>query len=147
MQNNLTIREFQDEFRFLSNFWRVDIKFGGITYPSTEHAYQAAKFNSEKLKRKIVNMPSPGEAKRAVKFFSIRDDWNQVKLNVMLSVNRIKYLSDFTLARKLIATGEVDLIEGNRWNDTFWGVCNGVGENHLGKILMQIRTELFELGL
>jgi predicted NAD-dependent protein-ADP-ribosyltransferase YbiA (DUF1768 family) len=42
----------------------------------------------------------------------------------------------------LKATGDEELVEGNWWNDTFWGVCNGVGENNLGKLLMKIRAEL-----
>ena len=41
-----------------------------------------------------------------------------------------------------MATGDAELVEGNTWNDTYWGVCNGVGHNHLGKILMQVRQEL-----
>ncbi len=47
-----------------------------------------------------------------------------------------------TLAYALYNTGEVDLIEGNTWKDYFWGVCSGVGENHLGRILMEIRSSL-----
>uniref|UniRef100_UPI00345E83CD NADAR domain-containing protein n=1 Tax=uncultured Duncaniella sp. TaxID=2768039 RepID=UPI00345E83CD len=46
------------------------------------------------------------------------------------------------LAEKLIATGDAELVEGNYWHDTVWGVCDGVGENHLGKILMRVREEL-----
>ena len=46
------------------------------------------------------------------------------------------------LREKLLDTGDAELIEGNWWNDTTWGVCNGVGENRLGKLLMQIRAEI-----
>jgi hypothetical protein len=46
------------------------------------------------------------------------------------------------LKQLLLATGDKELIEGNTWGDTFWGVCNGIGQNHLGKILMAKRTEL-----
>ena len=44
--------------------------------------------------------------------------------------------------QKLIDTGDIELVEVNSWGDTFYGVCNGVGENHLGKLLMKIRKEL-----
>jgi predicted NAD-dependent protein-ADP-ribosyltransferase YbiA (DUF1768 family) len=47
------------------------------------------------------------------------------------------------LQQKLIATYPEELIEGNYWHDTYWGVCEGVGENHLGKLLMEIRNELY----
>ena len=43
---------------------------------------------------------------------------------------------------RLLKTRDTELVEGNTWGDIYWGVCNGVGENHLGKILMRIRSEL-----
>jgi len=46
------------------------------------------------------------------------------------------------LAKQLLDTKDFELIEGNTWGDTFWGVCSGKGQNNLGKILMQIRNEL-----
>ena len=46
------------------------------------------------------------------------------------------------MSNKLLGTGDTYLEEGNTWNDTFWGVCNGVGENNLGRILMEVREEL-----
>jgi predicted NAD-dependent protein-ADP-ribosyltransferase YbiA (DUF1768 family) len=71
----------------------------------------------------------------------LRPDWESIKLDVMETAVRIKF-TDPELAAKLIATGDEELIEGNWWNDTFWGVCNGVGENHLGKILMKVRADI-----
>jgi predicted NAD-dependent protein-ADP-ribosyltransferase YbiA (DUF1768 family) len=41
----------------------------------------------------------------------------------------------------LIDTGNEELCEFNTWGDTFYGVCNGVGKNILGKLLMEIRDE------
>jgi predicted NAD-dependent protein-ADP-ribosyltransferase YbiA (DUF1768 family) len=46
------------------------------------------------------------------------------------------------LKNKLLATGNAEIEETNSWGDVFWGICKGVGENHLGKILMKIRSEL-----
>lgn len=54
---------------------------------------------------------------------------------------RVKFRNP-ELRDKLVATGDAEIVEGNWWGDKFWGVCRGVGENHLGKILMRIRTEL-----
>lgn len=53
-----------------------------------------------------------------------------------------KFSQDKDLRDKLIATGNTELIEDNTWNDRFWGVCNGEGINHLGKLLMELRDEL-----
>jgi predicted NAD-dependent protein-ADP-ribosyltransferase YbiA (DUF1768 family) len=53
-----------------------------------------------------------------------------------------KFSRNPELRVKLLNTGDLQLVEGNYWGDTFWGVCNGKGENHLGKILMRVRKEL-----
>jgi hypothetical protein len=59
----------------------------------------------------------------------------------MLDILRIKFQNP-RMRDALIGTNGVKLIEENEWNDTFWGVCNGRGQNHLGKLLMQVRSEL-----
>lgn len=60
----------------------------------------------------------------------------------MYEVCRAKFLQNPDLADKLVATGDAELIEGNTWGDTVWGVCNGSGENRLGEILMRVRSEI-----
>lgn len=55
-----------------------------------------------------------------------------------------KFMQNKNLAQLLIETGDATLIEGNTWGDRVWGVCDGVGENRLGKILMQIRAKMKE---
>ena len=55
---------------------------------------------------------------------------------------REKFTTNQKLQKQLLATGDQHLEETNKWGDTFWGVCNGVGSNHLGKILMKVRDEL-----
>ena len=60
----------------------------------------------------------------------------------MYEICKIKFTTNPNLAKRLLDTGDEELIEGNDWNDIFWGVCNGKGENNLGKILMRIRNEL-----
>jgi ribA/ribD-fused uncharacterized protein len=72
---------------------------------------------------------------------SVRKDWDEKKLEFMNWAVREKF-KDEKLTELLLDTGEEELIEGNVWNDTFWGVCNGKGQNHLGKILMKVRDEL-----
>lgn len=72
----------------------------------------------------------------------LRDDWERVKLNVMKEILIIKFTTNQGLAEMLLATGEEQLVEGNTWNDHYWGVCNGVGQNHLGKLLEEVRAML-----
>ncbi len=138
------IDSFQGEYRFLSNFWLAEIEFGGILYPSSEHAYQAQKFIPERTKRLIANTPSPGKAKRLGRGSGMRDDWDTVKDTIMAQIVYLKFTRHPDLRAKLIATGDAELIEGNTWGDTYWGVCRGVGQNKLGKLLMELRTEFKE---
>ena len=84
-------------------------------------------------------------SKRAGRRVKLRKDWEEVKLRIMEEVVRAKFLQHPDLANKLIDTGDEELIEGNCWNDRFWGVDirTGIGENNLGKILMKVRSELY----
>ena len=63
---------------------------------------------------------------------------------VSIKMRRAKFTQNEDLKWRLIATGDAYLEEGNTWHDTCWGVDakTGVGENHLGKILMKVRSEL-----
>lgn len=133
------IASFQGENRFLSNFWLTNIEFEGIIYPSVEHAYQAAKTLDITARLTIRAAKTPGDAKRLSKVLKVREDWGQVKLDIMEKLCFQKFILNTQLRDKLAATGDAELIEGNAWGDTFWGVCKGEGRNELGKILMKIR--------
>ncbi len=135
-----TIHEFNGEYRYLSNFWPAKITMYGAKYPSVENAYQAAKEQDPKNRAKYINC-SPAQAKKMGKLAKIIPNWNIARLLIMEELVRRKFQIP-ELRQKLIATGNAELIEGNHWNDTFWGICNGNGENNLGKILMKIRHEI-----
>jgi len=137
------IHEFQGPHRFLSNFWPAPVTLDGITYPSVENAYQAAKTRISTERKHFETCP-PGMAKKLGRAVTLRPDWNtDTKLSVMRSLLTQKF-SHPDLRDALLRTGETPLQEGNRWNDRFWGVCliTGRGENHLGKLLMSIRSSL-----
>lgn len=72
---------------------------------------------------------------------TVREDWNIVRLTLMEQFTREKFGTNHELRERLIETRGSLLIESNTWNDTFWGICNGVGENNLGKIIMKVRDE------
>lgn len=134
------IERFQGKYWFLSNFWPVTILFQGILYPSVEHAYQAAKTDILEERLTIAKAPSASVAKRLGRRVTMRHDWESIKLDVMLDLLRRKFARP-ELKRMLQATAPDELVEGNRWRDTFWGVDLdlGWGENHLGKLLMKVR--------
>ena len=135
-----SISGFTGEYRWLSNFWPCKVEFEGKEYSSSEHAYQASKTVIESEREMIRSLSTPGKAKRAGRKITIREDWDSVRLDVMKKILVYKFMRNKDLFNKLVQTGTVELIESNSWGDVFWGVCDGKGENHLGRILMDIRT-------
>jgi ribA/ribD-fused uncharacterized protein len=138
------INRFYGPNRFLSNFWPILISFEGVTYPSVEHAYQAAKTLNFQERKSIAACKTPGQAKRAGRHITVRKDWNFVRIEIMRHLVRKKF-QDPELRRLLKQTGDELLIEGNFWHDTFWGMDLSArplkGNNYLGKILMEVREE------
>jgi len=137
----MTIDSFRGEHDYLSNFYSCPVEYDGLTYQNTEAAFQAAKCVDRNEREKFVSL-SPGQAKKLGRKVDLREDWETVKIDVMRDVLKSKFSLNSELREKLIATGDVELIEGNHWNDRFWGVCRGKGQNHLGKLLMELREIL-----
>ena len=138
-QDQCKIDSFSGIFHFLSNFHRAPLMYRGIAYPTSEHAYQAAKTLNENSRMNISILGTPSEAKRYGQTVSKRVDWAEVKLEIMAEIVRAKFIQNPTLREKLLATDDAILEEGNNWGDTYWGVCKGSGENNLGKVLMELR--------
>jgi ribA/ribD-fused uncharacterized protein len=135
------IEGFTGQYRFLSNFAPAQVWYDGLMYPSVEHAYQAAKTTVSSERLDIQACVKPGDAKKAGKEVTLRPDWEKVRLNIMAYLVRQKFANN-PLKQMLLDTKDYELIETNSWGDTFWGVCKGVGSNHLGKILMNVRRSL-----
>lgn len=134
------ITSFTESYRFLSNFYLCPVQDDrGQEYPSVEHAYQASK-TLDPVERSWFTTGSAAEAKKKGRRITLRPDWDVVKLSVMENLLRQKF-AEPSLAAALRATEPSELIEGNWWGDTYWGVCRGQGQNHLGRLLMQIRQE------
>ena len=142
--NLKSINSFRGENSFLSNMSGSSFKVGQETYPTVEHFFQAMKTTDPVERAKILAAKTAGEAKKIGKTVTLRKNWNQVREEVMETGLRAKFQQNPELKKKLLDTGDVDLIEGNTWGDTFWGEVNGKGQNKLGKLLMKIRSELME---
>lgn len=141
--DQLIVPSFSGEWRWLSNFWPCNVELDGIIYPSSEHAFVAHKSIHEPVRRQVAEIPSPGMAKKFGRSIALRKDWERIKLVVMARIIAAKFDQNSDLHEKLMATKGMFLIEGNTWGDHFWGVCNGKGHNHLGKILMAYRDDPF----
>lgn len=136
------IDSFRGGYAFLSNFYECPVEFEGMLYNSAEHAYQAAKTLDLNLRKKIASKSAPKKAKSAGRRIPLRDDWEYIKDSVMEEIVRRKFTDNEELKKLLLMTNGHELVEGNSWNDIYWGVSRGKGQNKLGKILMKVRKEL-----
>jgi ribA/ribD-fused uncharacterized protein len=140
-----TVR-FKDQYAFLSNFHPVSIYYQDVFFTSAEHAYQAAKCLNRKDREGIAALETAAMAKEAGRHvWPIHHNWNTMKVAVMEDILHLKFSTDhLELRRKLAETNPIDIVEDNHWNDTFWGRCNGIGQNQLGQLLMLIRRDNLE---
>lgn len=137
-----TISSFKGKNSFLSNFYPCVVRWHNHDFPSLEHAYQAAKAKFASDYETIKELPTAADAKKHGKTIEIRDDWTNIRIKVMKELVELKFSQNEDLKEKLLSTNDAELIEGNTWGDTYWGICKGKGENNLGKILMLVRSKL-----
>lgn len=153
----MVIDRFAGTYGFLSNFSAAEVSLDGESYPSVEHAFQAAKAlldqtttlthpllagkTVEKRWREIIQeAETPAKAKRLGRRVTpIRPDWEEIKVQVMRDLLWQKFSPGRKHLQWLLDTRDAILIEGNTWGDVTWGVCNGQGANRLGVLLMEIR--------
>lgn len=133
------ITRFRGEYYFLSNMFPERLTVGGITYECAEAAFQAQKVTSDAERMKFSKL-NGFDARKLGRQVALRPDWDQVRLDVMREVLRAKF-SNPELARQLVAT-QGTIQENNTWGDTFWGISKGQGQNHLGRMLEELREEL-----
>lgn len=138
------IKEFEGEYRWLSNFWISPFNLNGKHYRSVEHFYQASKATNDQDHEYVRMLFTPNQTKKAGKTIQCRQDWATVKNDIMRIGVWEKFKQNNELREKLIATGDAILEEGNWWNDLHFGIDNktGKGENWLGKILMETREKI-----
>lgn len=144
IETDKEIYGFFGPYRFLSNFYVCDVHVFGVTWKSSEHAYQAAKTKEPDEVVAILKAETPGKAKTLGKSVTFRTDWMKLRDQLMFEIVRAKFAQNAEIRSLLFATGNKNLVEANDWGDTYWG-CEEVtryGKNHLGRILVFVRDEL-----
>lgn len=137
------IKEFQNEYRWLSNFAPCSITLDGVEYKSVEHAYMSAKSDDPIWKEICRFSPSPSKIKKVSRTIELVPDWEQKKILVMMKC-LVQKFNQSSYKEKLIDTRDKYIQEGNYWGDEFWGVNlkTGKGKNLLGIMIMTIRETL-----
>lgn len=138
-----------NKYRFLSNFYMVNVRYEGQVYRSNEHAFQAAKTLDPGERKLVQRANTPGQAKRLGQKVTIDPLWETRKIIVMHTLLKRKFAyARGGMAGMLMDTEDAILIEGNTWHDQFWGDCRcdkhqgTAGENWLGRLLMLVRRDL-----
>jgi ribA/ribD-fused uncharacterized protein len=136
---------YEQDFYVLSNFSSFALLWKGKRFDTSEAAYQFEKFpDHEDIQEKIWMAWSADESLRIATQHKEqrRPDWDAVKVDIMRDILRAKAAQHDYVRRKLIATGDRELVE-NSWRDDFWGWGpNRDGKNMLGKLWMEVRAEL-----
>jgi len=151
----MKIGPFRGAHGFLSNMWECPVLYDGITYPSAEHAYQAARYTSNVVRIRIAGLGTPVEAKHFKRDHpEVRPDtpiFNDVKKAIMHDIVRAKFFNNLGLGKCLIETAPHGLVETGWWHDNYWGTCtcNNKDGRHprclkpglyvLGSVLMVVR--------
>lgn len=134
---------FSGDLWFLSNMYPcpVYVLVNGKEYAfsNSEAAYHAGKCEMEEDILALVQAADGYAAKKLGRKVKMCAGWEEKRIGWMAYVVQEKFAQNPDLMEKLIGTYPLKLEETNYWRDTFWGICDGVGENHLGKILMEIR--------
>ena len=151
------VHGFEGKFSFLSNFYACRTNFKRTEsieteFPTSEHAYQAAKAVYMEDADRIAEADTPDQAKRRAHQITCREDWDQVKDEIMLQVVRSKFKNP-EMRRRLMITaieGYDGFCEDNYWHDNYWGNCTCEkckdipGQNKLGLILEKVRQEIID---
>ncbi len=142
----MVIKFYEDEYYMLSNLSAHAVEYGGLLFPTAEHAYQASKFNGKDVVEKIKNAKSPLLAKAIAKenlgTRAEKPNWKENKVTTMEGILKAKLEQHDEVRDALLSTGSNEIVE-NSPTDSFWGCgTDGKGESHLGKIWMKLRDEL-----
>ncbi len=134
------------EYGCFSNFSRHAVFLKGKRWRTSEHYFQAQKFEGTEHEEavRMCNKPSEAANMGRSRKLPLRRDWESVKDEIMLEAVRAKFTQHEDLKQILLGTGEALLVEHTA-NDSYWGDAgDGSGKNMLGQILMRVRAELRE---
>lgn len=152
----------KQQYGFMSNFHPAPFELDGHRWPSVEHYYMAMKSEDPEYRQRILTATTPNKVKRLgdsrvgherqatqslfhprhSNRYTVRQDWDSIKLDVMYRAVSAKFQQNPVLAQALKATGNAELVEDSP-TDTFWGTgASGTGQNWLGKTLMRVRDSI-----
>jgi len=146
------INSFRGNYDFLSNFFvgASFFDFDGNKWKTSEHFYQSKKTTIYDEKCRIKYSETAGDSKRLGNMATLRNNWSDIKVDVMIDALRMKFDQNEKYKEYLVQTDGYELVEGNWWHDNFWGNCycdkceSIKGTNMLGRCLMNLRDRYIQ---
>lgn len=135
------INRFVGEYFYLNNFYSSGFHYKDMYYPTVEHFFQSRKTTDSIVSEAIRTAATPYQAAYLGRNCQLKPNWEHIKIRIMRMALVLKFQQHQYLKGFLLSTGKQELIHGNKHNDTFWGVCNGYGQNKLGILLMELREK------
>lgn len=130
------------------------IEINGVPILTSEALYQACRFpHLPDVQQLIIKERSPMTAKMVGKPYrsQSRDDFEDVKVNIMRWCLRVKLAQNFVEFSKLLMSTQNKSIVEDSHKDTFWGAVRDKkdenilrGVNALGRLLMELRQQYIE---
>gem|GEM_PF-153529 len=134
----------QPHYSFTNFYQGNPISLGGNEWKTSEHYFQAMKFDDPKIQQEIWQAPSARDAFKLARQYRhlVRVDWNYAKEGIMHDIVLAKFSQDPKLKQELLDTGNAVLVEESP-HDPYWGVGpDGSGQNKLGEVLMEVREKI-----
>lgn len=133
-----------DAYGCFSNFSAHPFELNGLRWPTSEHYFQAMKFegHSDVEEIRVVDSPMKAANMGRDRTRPMRSDWDEVKNDVMRKALEAKFTQNPDILSVLLGTGDATIIEHTK-NDSYWGDGgDGSGANMLGLLLMETRSRL-----
>lgn len=144
MDNTIYFYKAKGDYGCFSNFAKYPIFLDGKIWPTSEHYYQAQKFDHPFLQEEVRNAESAMMAAKLGRDPNkpLRKDWEKVKDDVMRKAVYAKFTQHCDLHKILTKTNKSEIVEHTKY-DIYWADGgDGSGKNMLGKFLMETRTTL-----
>jgi N-glycosidase YbiA len=133
---------------YFSGYSAHAIEYKGVVYPTLEHAYHCLRYTDPHIRKEILEARSPEKAwevSQKYKSMQLRD-FSERKLEVMEKLMRAKLAQHESIQKALRASGDMDIVKHITTGppaDGYWDDgTDGKGENHIGRIWMELRSEL-----
>ena len=132
------------EYGYLATYSNHGFFKDGVFWKTSEHYYQAQKFEDSDVKVIIQNAETPKIASTIGRDrnLKLRSDWEEVKQDVMFDAVYYKFKQNKDILQKLLDTGNAPIDEAPDKENCWGSGPNNDGQTNYGKLLIKVREKL-----